>query len=130
MAPFYYNWPLQFALLDDAGAVVESVRVDGNLPSIMPGDTVEIAAQLPAGAGTVAVSIPNAMEGGAPLRFANVTQDADAEGYLTLGTVEGSVPSETPSADEVSEPAATPSGEPSVIPTAVGPKPGLPRTGE
>jgi hypothetical protein len=36
---------------------------------------------------TVAFHVPNVMAGGAPLRFANTTQDQDAPGYLTLGEI-------------------------------------------
>jgi hypothetical protein len=35
----------------------------------------------------VAFHVPNVMPGGAPLRFANTTQDQDAPGHLTLGEI-------------------------------------------
>ena len=36
----------------------------------------------------LAVRVPNPLKNGHPLKFANKTQDADAPGWLTLGSVE------------------------------------------
>lgn len=115
VAPFYYDWPVQFALLD--GGKVEAVEqlLDAKLSSIQPGQSVELKATLPSGPGTVALHIPNTLEGGAPVKFSNKTQDADLDGYLTLGTVNGGSPSSSASASSSSSKAG--SGQP-----------GLPRT--
>jgi LPXTG-motif cell wall-anchored protein len=92
VAPFYYNWPAEFVLLDDSGAVTARAAVNVDLPSILPGTSTTVSATIPfagpdlAGS-TVAFSVPNVMQGGAPLRLANVTQDQDAVGYLSLGNV-------------------------------------------
>lgn len=86
VAPFYYNWPVEFSILDANGKAVSTQSVDAKLPSILPGQTVELTAALPATAGTAAIRIPNPMEGGAPIKFANTAQDANAEGYLSLGS--------------------------------------------
>lgn len=123
VAPFYYDWPLQFALLGGDGAVTETVTVQAELSAILPGDTAELRAVLPNAAGVVAVSIPNVMEGGAPLKFANEAQDADVNGYLSLGKVTGP--------DATSPGAPAPSVSPSA-PSTHAPKPsrpGLPSTG-
>ena len=112
IAPFYYNWPVEFSILDANGKAVQTQSVDANLPSIQPGDTVELSATLPAATGTVAIRVPNAMEGGAPLKFANTGQDANFEGYLTLGSVtENPSPTPTPSASP-SRPASATIGLP------------------
>ncbi|MDO5093383.1 MAG: DUF4832 domain-containing protein [Propionibacteriaceae bacterium] len=114
VAPFYYNWPIEFSILDANGKAVQTQSIDANLPSIQPGDdnTVELSATLPAAAGTVAIRVPNAMEGGAPLKFANTGQDANFEGYLTLGSVtESPSPTPTPSASP-SHPASATIGLP------------------
>jgi hypothetical protein len=90
VAPFAYNWPVEFALLGSDGGVISSVAVDAALPGIQPGAGATLRASIPldgATAGTVAVRIPNVMAGGAPVRFANVSQDRDAPGYLSLAAL-------------------------------------------
>lgn len=94
VAPFAYNWPGEFALLGSDGSVLSQIAVDASLPSILPGESVTVQASIPlngASAGTVAFRIPNVMEGGAPVRFANVTQDVDVAGYLSIGALPLSV---------------------------------------
>lgn len=90
VAPFAYNWPAEFVILAADGSVTSSAAVDAALPSIQPGASTTLQATIPlngATAGTVAFRIPNVMEGGAPVRFANVTQDQDAPGYLSLAAL-------------------------------------------
>lgn len=90
VAPFAYNWPAEFALLGADGSVTASAAVDAALPSIQPGASSTLQATIPlngATAGTVAFRIPNVMEGGAPVKFANVTQDQDAPGYLSISAL-------------------------------------------
>jgi hypothetical protein len=90
VAPFAYNWPAEFAILGSDGSAISSVAVDAALPSIQPGASATLRASIPldgSTAGTVAFRIPNVMEGGAPLRFANVSQDQDAPGYLSLAAL-------------------------------------------
>ena len=92
VAPFYYNWPLEFSLLTPPGTTpnsaetITSTQTDANLPSILPGQTAEITATLEGNGTRVALRIPNPMEGGAPIKFANAEQDAEIPGYLTLGS--------------------------------------------
>ena len=118
VAPFYYNWPVEFSILDANGTAVATQKVDANLPSLLPGQTAELTAALPTAEGTVAVRIPNAMQGGAPIKFANTTQDTTHPGYLTLGTTKTSpTPAATSSASS-----APPSRDPN---SAIG----LPNTG-
>lgn len=93
VAPFYYNWPLEFSLLNpqestpESARTVASTQADANLPSILPGQTTEVTATLEGNSGLVALRIPNPMEGGAPLKLANTKQDTEIEGYLTLDSV-------------------------------------------
>lgn len=121
VAPFYYDWPLQFAILGQDGAVLAKKDVFANLPTILPGQTVEVQALLPDVAGLVALSIPNPMDGGAPLKFANAAQDRDVEGYLSLGQVTGAAPGPKPTATAPSPSDPTAPGKPG--------QPGLPSTG-
>lgn len=85
VAPFYYDWPVEFTYLDANGNPVEPVAVDANLPTLLPGQTTEVTADVRTVNDTLAVRIPNPMAGGAPLKFSNAEQDADFPGYLTLG---------------------------------------------
>lgn len=85
VAPFPYDWPAEFLLLDEAGRVLATQRVDTALSGLQPGETLELSATLPAGPGTVVLRVPNPMAGGAPVRFANTAQSDGPEGYLHLG---------------------------------------------
>lgn len=90
VAPFAYDWPAEFVILADDGSVTARVPVDAALSSIQPGASTTVQASIPvdaATAGTVAFRIPNVMPGGVPLRLANVTQDQDAAGYLSLAAL-------------------------------------------
>lgn len=92
VAPFYYDWPAVMVVLDAQGAVLAEAPVAANLPDLQPGQTTTVSATLTAGGvdltgAAVAFTVPNVMDGGLPLRFANETQDADLDGYLTLGAV-------------------------------------------
>ena len=113
VAPFYYDWPAEFALLDQQGEARTSVEVDPQLSLILPGDVREISASIPVdqdSAGlALAFRIPNVMETGAPLRLANSAQDALAPGYLSLTTVP---PMTVPTNDEELAPGPPSAPEP------------------
>lgn len=90
VAPFYGDWAGELVVLDDDGTVLARTAVDPELPSIQPGQSRTVQATLTGqdlAGGTVAFHVPNVMPGGAPLRFANTTQDQDQDGYLTLATL-------------------------------------------
>ena len=92
VAPFYVDWPIEFALLD-GGKAIANARSDGKLTGLLPGDKARTwSAELPwkefvPATAIVALRVPNPLNGGLPIRFANATQDKDADGYLTLGSV-------------------------------------------
>jgi hypothetical protein len=91
VAPFYRDWPAEWALLQ--GDKVEKTFVGtGKLTDLLPGDkprqwseTLNLTG-LRAGKYTLAIRIANPMKGGKPIRFANETQNSN--GWLSLGTVE------------------------------------------
>lgn len=90
VAPFYADWPLELAALAANGTVRRRWPVDWRLGGILPGDSKTFCAALP-GVGTgdkLALRVIHPLPGGKgkPLRFANAAQDADAPGWLTLGT--------------------------------------------
>ena len=91
VAPFYADWPIEWAMLDaDTGAVVRSQKSTADLRQILPGtDPVTRDGSLAIGEQNLtgrclAMRIVNPMKRGLPLRFANKTQDQHAEGWLTL----------------------------------------------
>ncbi|MCZ7636620.1 MAG: DUF4832 domain-containing protein [Verrucomicrobia bacterium] len=94
VAPFYYDWPVELGLLDAAGTGLIIHRTDWRLSTILPGEPSAAwrgdvpASGLPAGPRRVLVRVANPMPGGRPLRFANLAQDRDLEGWLTLGTID------------------------------------------
>lgn len=49
IAPFYYDWDVQFALLDTARNVVATTEPDADLRAINPGETVTITGNAPTG---------------------------------------------------------------------------------
>jgi hypothetical protein len=90
VAPFYYNWPIEFGVLDAAGTWVKSLgTADWNLKSVLPGDTdyafsFSADHNLPPGDYKLVMQVVNSLNGGKTLRFANTRQDADRDGWLTL----------------------------------------------
>lgn len=93
IAPFYHDWPLELAFLDSSGRIAHTIRTDWKLTGLLPGDPNRSWAQtipagtLKAGEYRVMLRAVNPLENGLPLRFANETQDADLEGWLTLGKI-------------------------------------------
>jgi hypothetical protein len=89
VAPFYYDWPVEFALAA-TGAVKRTFRgsgkVNGLLPEVPPrqwNDRLDLRGVAP-GAYRLVLRAANPLPNGHPLRFANRTQDADVDGWLTL----------------------------------------------
>lgn len=93
VAPFAYDWPVELSLLGKDGRELSTGPADVDLTEVLPGDTVEVSAELPLPTRwrglsmTTAMHVPNPMDGGAPVRFANETQDRHAEGWLSLDKV-------------------------------------------
>jgi len=91
VAPFYYDWPVELAVLSAANERVVSWKTDWRLSTIMPGETAApwrfqaAAPALAAGAYSLLLRAVNPLTNGLPLRFANQTQDRHQPGWLTLG---------------------------------------------
>ena len=73
VAPFYYDWPVELR----NGKVTVT---DWKLSEVLPGKPVVWRAKVVEGEG-VAIRVPNPMEGGRPLRFANAEYEA---GWLVI----------------------------------------------
>lgn len=89
VAPFFADWPVRFVAVGSGGA--ESVaELPFALKSLLPAatDTQSVTldlAKFASGEVKFLLGIPNPLLGGKPLRFANVDQDRDRAGWLTLG---------------------------------------------
>lgn len=93
VAPFYYDWQPEYGLLSDR-KVVKTYSSSGKLIGLLPEekpriwkDAIDIS-EIPRGKYILAVRVPNQLPNGAPLRFANATQDRDLDGWLSLTTIE------------------------------------------
>lgn len=96
VAPFYYDWEIELGVLDSSNNLVAQYNPDWHLTEILPSETGEIpytdwlyrndSHQLESGEYKLVLHVLNPLAGGIPLRFANVTQDADLNGWLTLDT--------------------------------------------
>lgn len=90
VAPFYYPWTVQVAVLDEAGTL-KTWATNWDLRTVLPGTPSTWAFDLPnpglaAGTYTLLIGVANPMAGGHPLKFANTTQDQHRNAWLTLGT--------------------------------------------
>ncbi len=91
VAPFYYDWKPEFALLDGTRPL-RTFTGSGKLRGILPGEsptlwTDRLSVQgLPSGTWRLALRIPNPLPNGKPLRFANATP-APTQDWLPLGEV-------------------------------------------
>jgi hypothetical protein len=93
VAPFYYDWSMELAVLSSTGSLLKTYPVDWKLTTIAPSTTPAIMKtaipmqDLSDPAAKLALRVVNPLPKGKPLRFANADQDADAAGWLTLGPI-------------------------------------------
>lgn len=91
VAPFYADWPIQIAAVRSEGSEF-SAKLPFALNKLLPAasDTQSVKldlAKLAPGETKLLLGIPNPLKGGKLFRFANVDQDRDRAGWLTLGKV-------------------------------------------
>lgn len=104
VAPVYQNWQVEFSAIDSTGKIGAIGTANWNIDSIMPNGTDYLktfSAVLPTrGTYKILMRFKNPLEATTPsarvLRFANSKQDADALGWLTLGTAVIPVPAPVP----------------------------------
>ncbi|WP_285114312.1 DUF4832 domain-containing protein [Leifsonia sp. fls2-241-R2A-40a] len=92
VAPFYYDWPLTLALVDKKGTIAKTIATDWRVSTVASGASARFTKDvdvrgLGAGRYTVVAQVTNPLPGGVPVRFANQAQDADRDGWLTLGAM-------------------------------------------
>ncbi len=92
VAPFYYHWKVQVAVLDAGRKVAREWDTDWDLTGILPGkpDTVWKLDRPEHGWKTgrymLLLRVVDPMPGGHTLRFANAAQDKDMPGWLSAGS--------------------------------------------
>lgn len=96
VAPFYYEWPARWGLLTangDFAKILPSGNRTSGEKSTLTHTTREVGRLwnemldlrgIKPGRYKLLVQVPNPLPNGLPVRFANQTQDADKDGWLTL----------------------------------------------
>lgn len=87
VAPFYYVWPVEAVAVDAAGKELEKDMATWPLPSLLPGNSADWSITLetlPKNATAILLRIPNVMQGGHPVAFANAEMGTVRAGWLTL----------------------------------------------
>lgn len=88
VAPFYYAWPVEAALLDDNGRVVARKNVATDVRRWLPGAfkiSIALGADVPAGTYRVALGVKDPATQKASIHFANRLEVVD--GYTVLGKI-------------------------------------------
>ncbi len=94
VAPFYYDWQLEFGIIGKDGSVLKTIQGKGKIIGLLPGDKPRVWREMlavqgiKAGNYQLALRIANPLPKGMPVRFANETQDQHQFGWLSLIQVE------------------------------------------
>ena len=87
VAPFYFDWPVEIAILNASGNIRESVKQQWDLPSILPDGTatrtVKFGSKLQINE-KIGIRIANPMTNGNPIRFANENQQLVGQAWLLI----------------------------------------------
>ena len=88
VAPFYYPWPITVSVFDKMGEAVREVNPDWDIRQVEAGGSKQFSVtingpSLPGGEYSIRMRIPNVMEGGYPIVFAN--KEASSDGWIRLG---------------------------------------------
>ena len=93
VAPFYADWPLELAALSSEGYVLHTYSVDWTLTGLLPDaiprtwTSTMSAGAIPTKTRKLGLRVIHPLANGKPFYFANAAQNADAKGWLTLGTI-------------------------------------------
>jgi len=94
VAPFYYDWPVQLALLNARNELSITWPADFKLTGILPGGPgatwsfARAGVEFPSGVYKLLLRVPNPLANGHPIYFANETQNLDRPGWVTIGALE------------------------------------------
>lgn len=97
VAPFYYNWQVQLGVLDSSKHLVSTWDTPWRIDQLLPfsGDRSKFYVDwgyskadhnLRPGNYSLLMRVVNPLPNGKMLKFANVTQDQDLNGWITLGS--------------------------------------------
>lgn len=89
VAPFYYPWSVEWALLDSSGALVQSQQVPWDIRTWKPGkfkETEKIAFDVPPGSYSLAIGIRDPWQDRPAIRFAN--ELPVVKGWTVLSQIE------------------------------------------
>lgn len=123
VAPFYYSWPMEVALVDSAGKISAKKTLPGDLSAVLPGQVNEFSTEIslngiPNTSYHVVMRVVNPLENGVPLKFAAAGQDQTLTGWDTLGTLATNSGSGSTEAQPTPSASVTPSNDTSTpIPT-------------
>jgi hypothetical protein len=96
LAPFYGKWPVEIGVVDDTKHVTNVSRETWHVEKILPGGTGEFSAQFSAAATVdsehLVMRLVSPLANGKPFRFANASQDATVEGWMTLSDIKRKAP--------------------------------------
>ena len=90
VAPFYYDWPVELGVLNSEKQIVATWKPDWKLSGIVPGEAATVwrfsgdVKPLASGTYQLLLHVANPLPKGAPLRFANQSQNRHLPGWLTL----------------------------------------------
>ena len=90
VAPFYYDWKVQLAVLDMSNKIIKTWDTDWKLTGIIPREAekqlsfLQDKHGLGKGKYKLVMGVANPMPEGKALRFADKNQDKDVDGWLTL----------------------------------------------
>ena len=89
VAPFYYAWPIEFALLDGGGKIACRLPSKHPLMNLLPQKSEEREIVFPVSGLAPAhyrllMRVANLLPKGKAVYFANTTQNKDLNGWLTL----------------------------------------------
>ncbi|MBN1699272.1 MAG: DUF4832 domain-containing protein [Spirochaetales bacterium] len=95
VAPFYYAWDVEIAVVGDNGKVERLWKTNWDITSVMPGDNGETSfsfvkpvEELPAKPFTIILRVKNPLQGGKTFSFANRRMNDLLKGWLVLGRLE------------------------------------------
>lgn len=93
VAPFYYPWKTEYALLSETGNLVKQLLGNNRVNNILPDNPPSLWKEtldfkgVRKGTYHLALRVPNPLPNGKPLKFANQTQDQHREGWLSLSSL-------------------------------------------
>jgi hypothetical protein len=93
VAPFYYDWKIVVAAIDRSGTVIKEWPTQWKITGLLPGESPRVwqlplkTAEIPSSGDFLAFRVVNPLSHGMPLRFANMAERQQADGWFRIGNV-------------------------------------------